>query len=255
MIAFRYQDVLPYEENRVRLTPTRDNRMGYINASHISAAVGSSQRFYIAAQGPSSVTVADFWQLIWECDVYVIVMMTDISPSCDTKAATSLRSQASSSNLNSYSGCVYWPRQEETSLTIGEVVQIIVVQSEEMHFYNDLIHIQYRVRCQFSNPGAKQATTKLCVTHLASGKQRSIWHLQYSDWADHGCPKDTPSFLSMFSASFFLWVINFPILYGFQVSLKKSIQLDDTRWLMSLLVKIATRQFLCMAEQGLVELE
>ncbi|KZR98307.1 Tyrosine-protein phosphatase non-receptor type 14, partial [Daphnia magna] len=37
----QYQDVLPYEENRVQLTPSRDNRTGYINASHISAAVGS----------------------------------------------------------------------------------------------------------------------------------------------------------------------------------------------------------------------
>ncbi|KZS02632.1 Tyrosine-protein phosphatase non-receptor type 14, partial [Daphnia magna] len=36
----QYQDVLPYEENRVKLTPSQDNRTGYINASHISAAVG-----------------------------------------------------------------------------------------------------------------------------------------------------------------------------------------------------------------------
>lgn len=32
----RYKDVLPYEENRVRLTPTKDNKMGYVNASHIT---------------------------------------------------------------------------------------------------------------------------------------------------------------------------------------------------------------------------
>lgn len=27
---------LPYDDNRVRLTPTMDNRHGYVNASHIS---------------------------------------------------------------------------------------------------------------------------------------------------------------------------------------------------------------------------
>lgn len=27
---------LPYDDNRVRLTPTMDNRMGYVNASHIT---------------------------------------------------------------------------------------------------------------------------------------------------------------------------------------------------------------------------
>lgn len=34
----RYKDVLPYEENRVRLTPTKDNKMGYVNASHITVS-------------------------------------------------------------------------------------------------------------------------------------------------------------------------------------------------------------------------
>lgn len=35
----RYKDVLPYEENRVRLTPTKENKMGYINASHITVSL------------------------------------------------------------------------------------------------------------------------------------------------------------------------------------------------------------------------
>lgn len=32
----RFKDVLPYEENRLKLTPSKDNRYGYINASHIT---------------------------------------------------------------------------------------------------------------------------------------------------------------------------------------------------------------------------
>ncbi|XP_037073369.1 uncharacterized protein LOC119094414 [Pollicipes pollicipes] len=35
----RFRDVLPYEDNRVRVTPSRDNPTGYINASHISVSV------------------------------------------------------------------------------------------------------------------------------------------------------------------------------------------------------------------------
>ena len=38
--AGRFKDVLPYEDNRVRLTPTADNPHGYINASHISVSPG-----------------------------------------------------------------------------------------------------------------------------------------------------------------------------------------------------------------------
>lgn len=32
----RFKDVLPYEDNRLRLTPSKNNKFGYINASHIT---------------------------------------------------------------------------------------------------------------------------------------------------------------------------------------------------------------------------
>ncbi|XP_044258039.1 tyrosine-protein phosphatase non-receptor type 21 [Tribolium madens] len=73
----RFKDVLPYEDNRLRLTPTKNNKFGYINASHITATVGSKQRFYIAAQGPNRVTLPYFWQCVWEAEVYLIVQLTD----------------------------------------------------------------------------------------------------------------------------------------------------------------------------------
>lgn len=31
-------DFLPYDDNRVKIIPTRDNRLGYINASHITVS-------------------------------------------------------------------------------------------------------------------------------------------------------------------------------------------------------------------------
>lgn len=31
----RFQDVLPYDNTRVELVPTKENNTGYINASHI----------------------------------------------------------------------------------------------------------------------------------------------------------------------------------------------------------------------------
>lgn len=132
-MIFRYQDVLPYEENRVKLTPTRDNRTGYINASHISAAVASAQRFYIASQGPLPSTVADFWQMVWQCDVYVVVMLAETNssnntgqhtPSLNPKSVSSLRSHVSNSSMNGYSGFIYWPQQDGATLEFGEVSTI-----------------------------------------------------------------------------------------------------------------------------------
>lgn len=41
----RFQDVLPYDDTRVELVPTKENNTGYINASHIK--VGASHFNYI----------------------------------------------------------------------------------------------------------------------------------------------------------------------------------------------------------------
>lgn len=35
----RFKDVLPYEDNRIRLTPSKGNKYGYINASHITVSL------------------------------------------------------------------------------------------------------------------------------------------------------------------------------------------------------------------------
>ncbi|XP_014242727.1 tyrosine-protein phosphatase non-receptor type 21 isoform X2 [Cimex lectularius] len=71
----RFNDVLPYEDNRVRLAPSKENRYGYINASHITATVGSQQRFYIAAQSPLASTIGAFWQMVWESEVYLVISL------------------------------------------------------------------------------------------------------------------------------------------------------------------------------------
>jgi protein tyrosine phosphatase len=44
----------------------------YINANFVQPK--GTARTYIATQGPMDATFADFWTLIWEQDVRVIVM-------------------------------------------------------------------------------------------------------------------------------------------------------------------------------------
>lgn len=38
----RFQDVLPYDDARVELVPTKENNTGYINASHIKVRLEGS---------------------------------------------------------------------------------------------------------------------------------------------------------------------------------------------------------------------
>nr|XP_036232272.1 tyrosine-protein phosphatase non-receptor type 14 [Bactrocera oleae]XP_036232273.1 tyrosine-protein phosphatase non-receptor type 14 [Bactrocera oleae] len=69
---------LPYDYNRVSITPTWENKTGYVNASRISATVGTNQRFYIIAQSPQDkLTTNIFWQCVWEADVYLIVKLSE----------------------------------------------------------------------------------------------------------------------------------------------------------------------------------
>lgn len=69
----RYKDILPYDHSLVELNLiTSDEDSSYINASFIKGVYGP--RAYIATQGPLSTTVLDFWRMIWEYRVLVIVM-------------------------------------------------------------------------------------------------------------------------------------------------------------------------------------
>ncbi|EDW54497.1 GM17951 [Drosophila sechellia] len=139
---------LPYDDNRVRLTPSMDNRHGYVNASSISATVGTKQRFYIVAQSPQeSLTMRIFWQCVWEADVYLVVQLTeDMS---------------------------YIPRSSHQRLEFG----------------------QFQVYQEFSQTTDRCTTIKLRLYHVPSRRYRSVWYLQYADWAEQNCPRDVNHFL------------------------------------------------------------
>ncbi|KAM5293816.1 tyrosine-protein phosphatase non-receptor type 22 [Glossophaga mutica] len=69
----RYKDILPYDHSRVELSLlTSDEDSSYINANFIKGVYGPQA--YIATQGPLPTTVLDFWRMIWEYGVLIIVM-------------------------------------------------------------------------------------------------------------------------------------------------------------------------------------
>uniref|UniRef100_A0A0R4J080 Tyrosine-protein phosphatase non-receptor type n=1 Tax=Mus musculus TaxID=10090 RepID=A0A0R4J080_MOUSE len=154
----RIREVVPYEENRVELIPTKENNTGYINASHIKVVVGGSEWHYIATQGPLPHTCHDFWQMVWEQGVNVIAMVTAEEEGGRTKSHR------------------YWPKlgSKHSSATYGK----------------------FKVTTKFRTDSGCYATTGLKVKHLLSGQERTVWHLQYTDWPHHGCPEDVQGFLS-----------------------------------------------------------
>ncbi|KAG9280658.1 tyrosine-protein phosphatase non-receptor type 12 isoform X1 [Astyanax mexicanus] len=69
----RYKDILPFDHSRVKVALKTSNQdTDYINANFIKGIDGPEA--YIATQGPLPNTVIDFWRMIWEYNVAVIVM-------------------------------------------------------------------------------------------------------------------------------------------------------------------------------------
>ncbi|XP_041529718.1 receptor-type tyrosine-protein phosphatase R isoform X2 [Microtus oregoni] len=75
----RYKTILPNPLSRVCLRPKNvtDALSTYINANYIRGYSGKEKAF-IATQGPMINTVNDFWQMVWQEDSPVIVMITKL---------------------------------------------------------------------------------------------------------------------------------------------------------------------------------
>ncbi|KAK2851581.1 hypothetical protein Q5P01_007857 [Channa striata] len=73
----RYPTILPYDHCRVRLSIQNSKaHSDYINANFVPG--GASERDFICTQGPLYNTMADFWRMVWEQNVRIIVMVTPL---------------------------------------------------------------------------------------------------------------------------------------------------------------------------------
>lgn len=70
----RYNNIFPYDHTRVKLQNVPAGECDYVNANFVQAAYAT--RRYIATQAPIPATFNDFWRVVWEQDVRVIVSLT-----------------------------------------------------------------------------------------------------------------------------------------------------------------------------------
>ncbi|XP_059916132.1 receptor-type tyrosine-protein phosphatase eta isoform X3 [Gadus macrocephalus] len=70
----RYNNVLPYDSSRVKLSIQGTQFDDYINASYMPGY--NSKKEYIGAQGPLPGTVNEFWRMVWEKNIQTLVMLT-----------------------------------------------------------------------------------------------------------------------------------------------------------------------------------
>lgn len=80
----RYTDVLCYDHSRVKLSVVDDDSSSdYINANFVDGYM--QKKAFISTQGPLPKTTNDFWRMVWEQDVVVIVMTTRTVERCRVK--------------------------------------------------------------------------------------------------------------------------------------------------------------------------
>ncbi|NXF28539.1 PTPRJ phosphatase, partial [Nyctibius bracteatus] len=100
----RYNNVLPYDISRVKLSDQSSATDDYINASYMPGY--NSKKAFIAAQGPLPNTIDDFWRMIWEKNIYSIVMLTKCVEQARTKCEQ------------------YWP--DKQSKSYGDIIVTMV---------------------------------------------------------------------------------------------------------------------------------
>uniref|UniRef100_A0A1I7RUR6 Protein-tyrosine phosphatase n=1 Tax=Bursaphelenchus xylophilus TaxID=6326 RepID=A0A1I7RUR6_BURXY len=81
----RYRDVFCTDPTRVVLTFNVPPDGDYIHANTV--VIDGAERNYIAAQGPTDATVADFWRMVYQLNVGTIVMLCKVVEDNKAKCA------------------------------------------------------------------------------------------------------------------------------------------------------------------------
>ncbi|XP_061185174.1 receptor-type tyrosine-protein phosphatase alpha-like [Saccostrea echinata] len=130
----RYTTTFPYDHSRVVLKTSKPGDGNYINANYIEDLTG--KRSYIATQGPKPKTISDFWKMIWQEDVSVIVCLTNLKEGEKTKCAQ------------------YWP--DINDKLIGDVY---------VNNLQEKCHANYTIRLFKINKRTEKATREVLMFH------------------------------------------------------------------------------------------
>ncbi|XP_017284111.1 tyrosine-protein phosphatase non-receptor type 23 [Kryptolebias marmoratus] len=147
----RHQDVMPYDFNRVVLQSGKDD---YINASYVEDLSPYCPRL-IATQAPLTGTAADFWLMVYEQKVSLIVMLV------------------SEQELEKGKVLRYFPTERGQQLSQGPITLSLTTQKITPTHVEHMISLQYRDQ----------------------SLKRTVVHLQFTSWPELGLPDSKSNLL------------------------------------------------------------
>ncbi|KAJ4701171.1 Protein-tyrosine-phosphatase ptp1 [Melia azedarach] len=152
----RYTDILPFDRNRIVLSPCKDYRpsaRGYINASLIATSSSEKVSQFIATQGPLPHTYEDFWEMVLQYHCPAIVMLTRLVDNYKmVKCGDYFQAEDGPREFGNICIVTKWIKSTNTPLVLRNL-EVNYKESEE--------------------------------------PPMSVLHIQYPEWPDHGVPQDT----------------------------------------------------------------
>ncbi|CAG7728688.1 unnamed protein product [Allacma fusca] len=148
----RYANVIPMPDTRVLLTFQEDiPNSDYINANFVRGPMSTSKG-YIITQAPLEDTIVDFWRMVWEQQIRVIMMLTDFSEAGIPKCSE------------------YYPRSE-------------TVDSSQLHG-------DFQITLEKRDITENCITSYLVIKDMERNLRRDVIHLWYHSWPDKGVPSN-----------------------------------------------------------------
>ncbi|CDW79453.1 protein tyrosine phosphatase [Stylonychia lemnae] len=149
----RYQKLRPFKHTRVRLVQRNADVLdSYMNANYVNTSTSQNDQIFIATQGPLSITRENFWRMIEQEQVQLVIMLCCVKENGKSKCDQ------------------YWPAEVEESFTFEESgLQVTLISVESIM------------------PNLIQRKIKI----INIEEERFMIHLQYLAWPDYGAPEAT----------------------------------------------------------------
>jgi len=160
----RYLNIVAYDHTRVKLMPVigQKKTSDYINANFIDGFRKCNA--YIGTQGPLEDTREAFWRMIWEQNVHVVVMITNLMERGRRKCD------------------IYWPKEEGTEL-YGQIAAQLEKEEVMADFTVRTIKIKHIKDC-----GDKSTSVSTLKRKKGIASERVVKQFHYTSWPDHGVP-------------------------------------------------------------------